>query len=227
MSTRTQSLDDLRVQARLTFRYWPIYLMLRQREVDRHLTTQERQLLGTTRPTVVWVESNKTVELLTRYGLWREGLPMDEKQKIEYLTLPEGGQYFFRVGKSLTTHGFQSKTVSLDVVSVAANGVKRLELMRVQVSDRNTLEIACKLLNRIAEEFTFDLAVNSARWWAAAQGSRLLTWVGIPKEFVNEFMPGLPSLAPVATTTADKVETVEIPKLPQRRRGKGKFREPN
>jgi hypothetical protein len=40
------SLHELRAQARITYRYWHIFLMLRLREIETHLTQAERDVLG-------------------------------------------------------------------------------------------------------------------------------------------------------------------------------------
>ena len=43
---KTPNLDELRGQARSSYRYWHIYLMLRLREVEQHLTPAEKEEVG-------------------------------------------------------------------------------------------------------------------------------------------------------------------------------------
>ena len=44
------NLADLRAHARLTYRYWIIYLILRLRELEQHLDPSEQAFLLPTRP---------------------------------------------------------------------------------------------------------------------------------------------------------------------------------
>lgn len=215
MPKPTQSLDELRSQARLTYRYWHIYLTLRLREVEQHLTPAQRaELSGNSAP-----QSRFNLQLLVNSGLWKAGEPMPDLPQLPSLSLPAAENYFFRVGNSLNASGFSKQYISLDVVALTSETVLRLELMRVRAEDSEMLELACTILNRIAHEFSTELAFEAGRGWAFLHGARVLNWVLVPNQFVQKF-------APQALKISQPTEIhSQQPALPPRKRGKGMFRD--
>jgi hypothetical protein len=214
----TQSLEDLRSQARLTFRYWPIYLQLRLREVEQHLSPAERQALGTHPPQLAPQNPRVDLSILLEYGLWKAEEIVPEITEPPLLALPVADDYFFRVGTTLTQKGFVQAFVSLDAVAVQRGNILRLELLRVRVEDSASLHLAGKLFNRIATDLSVKIALQSARLWALLHGARLLQWCSIPPQYLAQFTPH--------RLTVDVPVQSKQPTLPPRKRGKGVFRDP-
>lgn len=218
----TQSLEDLRSQARLTFRYWPIYLQLRLREVEQHLSATERQALGNSPPQLAPKNTPLDLSILLEYGLWQEDELVPEIVEAPILAVPAAESYFFCVGMSLSQKGFLKAFMSLDAVAIQQGGVLRLELLRVRLEDAEHLTLAGKLFNRIAAELSVDVALEAARLWALLHGARLLQWGSVPNQYLAQFVPQiLASNIPTASTNG------KHPALPPRKRGKGVFRDPS
>jgi hypothetical protein len=218
----SQSLDDLRSHARLSYRYWPIYLYLRLREVEQHLTSAERAALGEPKPKVGTTATNLDLSILIEYGLWKEDEIVPEIDEPALSELPSAENYLFRVGASLTSKGFSQDFCSLNLVAVLAEQALHLELLRVRNTDARTLSTAGKLFNRIAEEVSPQVAYESARLWAALHGARSLNWLPVPRQMLNDFVPDLFTVSHSQVSQNGKARP-----LPPRKRGKGMFRDPN
>lgn len=151
------SLHELRAQARITYRYWHIYLMLRLREIETHLTQAERDELGE-------VIAPKPMNLLTatliEYGLLTGDENLPDISPPAPLDLPDGDLVFYVIDASLY--------VICDR--------QRLELMRVDVSHADVLQEACHIFNQMLNELAPDVVLECARWWAMLQGARTLDW---------------------------------------------------
>ena len=221
----TQSLDELRAQARRTFRYWPIYLMLRLREVEQHLTPQERTQLGAipgTQPLLVTPNSlHPDTAILVEYGLLDGSEDLPEVQSPPPLELPPADDYLFRVGTTLSGNRLKSITISLDFVALLASQPLRVELMRVREQDSRTLQIAGEAFTQMSTDISPQAALEAARLWAVLHGSRLLDWSTIPAEVMADFLP----TTPVSSTSDNGHRSRPLP--PHRRRGRGLFRDPN
>jgi hypothetical protein len=209
MSANAQSLASLRQQARASFRYWHIYLYLRLREVEQHLRPSERHSTP---------HAPAELELLWAYGLWAEDDTMPDPTPLPALALPTAERYSFRVGVSLGQRGFLPAFVSLDAVALQGAQVLRLELVRVRLEDADTLALAGALFNRMASEFSFAVAMASARLWAHLHGARALQWGAVASQHLAQFAPEVPLPEVTPTTTSAP--------LPARKRGKGVFRDP-
>jgi hypothetical protein len=218
----TQSLEDLRIQARLTFRYWPIYLQLRLREVEQHLSPSERQALGSKPAQLAPKNTALDLSILLEYGLWKEDEIVPEIAEPPNLAVPAAESYFFRVGTSLSQKGFLKAFISLDAVAVQQGTVLRLELLRVRLEDAEHLNLAGKLFNRISVELSVDVALEAARLWALLHGARLLQWGTVPSHYLAQFAPQVLISEPPPPSTNGK-----HPSLPPRKRGKGVFRDPS
>src|SRR5688572_16058373 len=124
----TQSLDDLRSHARLSYGYWPIYLYLRLREVEQHLTSAERAALGEPKPKFGTTATNLDLSILIEYGLWKEDEIVPEIDEPALSEFPSAENYLFRVGASLTSKGFSRDYCSLNLIAVLTEQVLHLEL---------------------------------------------------------------------------------------------------
>jgi hypothetical protein len=218
----TQSLDDLRSHARLSYRYWPIYLYLRLREVEQHLTDAERAELGETKPKLQARTSNLDLSILIEYGLWSEDEIVPEVDEPTYNELAVAEQYMFRVGASLTIKGFSQDFYSLNLVAILTEQVLHLELLRVRNTDAQTLSTSGKLFNRIADEISPQVAYESAQLWAALHGARSLNWLPVPNQMLRDFIPEL-----FIVSSSQSSQNGKQRFLPPRKRGKGMFRDPN
>jgi hypothetical protein len=218
----SQSLDDLRSHARLSYRYWPIYLYLRLREVEQHLTAAERAELGNVQPKLEAKAIKIDLTILIEYGLWKEDEIVPEIDEPDPSELPPAENYFFRVGASLRSKGLSQDFCSLNLVAVLVEKMLHLELLRVRNADAQTLITAGKLFNRIAEEVSPQVAFESARLWAALHGARSLNWLPVPQQLLGEFVPELFTVG-----SSQSPQNGKHRPLPPRKRGKGMFREPN
>ncbi len=216
----SQSLEDLRSQARLTFRYWHIYLYLRRREVEQHLSVQQQRTLAGNLPQLAPKNPPVDLAILLEYGLWKEDEQMPDVAELPPFTLPVAESYFFRVGVSLGQRGFLPSFVSLDAIAVQQDNVLRLELLRSRLEDAEPLPLAGKLFNRIASELSLDVALESARLWAFLHGARLLQWRTIPSQYLAQFAPQV-----LETDAPTPSPNGKHPPLPPRKRGKGFFRD--
>lgn len=212
MSTRaTPSLDELRSQARRTFRTWPIYLMLRLRDVEQHLPPAQRAELGpivgidTPDPIMPLPESiarDGRLTLLIEYGL----LPEQDKRSEPLPVLTER--------PPVTTCRFyveaQPYGVALMCEAQHEADVLRLELLRTDGAYIDDLKMAATLFMDIQTDVSSDAALEAARLWAVLHGSRQLAWETIRTHDSEPKGPARP-LVP----------------LPPRRRGRGQFRSPN
>ncbi len=174
MSTRaTPSLDELRSQARRTFRTWPIYLMLRLRDVEQHLTPAQRAALGpvlgvgTPDPIMPLPESiarDGRLTLLIEYRL----LP-DEDLLLKPLPV-------LAERPAVTTCHFhvaaQSAGVALMCEAQHEADVLRLELLRTEGSYIDDLKTAATLFMNIQTDVSSDATLEAARLWAVGCAAR-------------------------------------------------------
>jgi hypothetical protein len=218
----TPGLDELRGQARRTYRYWPIYLMLRLREVEQHLTPTQIDELG---PVVGFdplasaslparIPSDGRLALLVEYGLLTDDVyPLD--LPVNALPLPAADDYLFRTGVSLINGQWNSSCVSLDFVAHQANTLLRIELLRTATSCSELVTTIVEVFTRISIDLSADVAFDAARYYALIHGARVLDWQPVPAHLAAQFLPE------VHSTNGTE------PVLPRRRRGRGHFRTPN
>jgi len=211
MSTRaTPSLDELRSQARRTFRTWPIYLMLRLRDVEQHLTPAQRAELGpvlgfgapdSIMPLPQSIARDGRLALLIEYGLlpeeehWTEPLPILAER-------PPVTACHFQV--ATLTNG-----VALMCEAQHEADLLRLELLRTEATYAHDLVTATTIFMQIQADVSSDAALEAARLWAALHGSRQLTW------------------ETVKTLDVEANGQTRSAALSPRRRGRGQFRSPN
>lgn len=151
---KTMSLEELRAQARLTYRYWHLYLVLRLREVTQHLSATQREELGDITP------PNALMGLLHTHGLLsgEENFPLIPPP--DALELPDRTLFFQRIDTSL----------------YAMSGDHQLELMRVEASFLDYIEEAATVLNGLLTTLDAETVLAMARYWAVLQGASVLNW---------------------------------------------------
>jgi len=172
--SRPPSLDELRAQARQTFRYWPIYLMLRLRQLEQHLSPEERAHLGMGDTQEVPRLRTGDTAILREYGLLSgdEALPVVD---VPPAVIPLADSYRLEVRAS-------GATVSLFMLADSAS----VELLRVRTQDQATLEDAAQAFQRMSDELSPQMAYDAARLWAALHGARLLDWISPAQEQAPE-----------------------------------------
>jgi hypothetical protein len=211
MGITTPSLDELRSQARRTFRTWPIYLMLRLRDVEQHLTPAQRVELG---PVLGFGAPNPMVPL-------PEAIARDGRLTllIEYGLLPEQDEWseplpMLAERPPITTCRFEIETqtsgVSLMCEAQHEADLLRLELLCTEAAYNHDLKMAATLFMSIQTDVSSDAALEAARLWAVLHGGRQLAWETVKTRDADTNGPAMPAAA-----------------LPPRRRGRGLFRSPN
>jgi hypothetical protein len=176
------SLEELRDHARRTYRYWPIYLVLRLREIEQHLDPDNRPaLLGSGSDTAA-----PDVSGLVQAGLWRGAVPASTPSPSP-LPLPDGATLCFEV---------QQTVDAATLVAVAQNSIviHQLDIMRVPSAHAAVLHRAVDHFNQLAVN---DLAgaLDTARLWATLHGARALDWqqVSVSRTTPTAASPPLPS----------------------------------
>jgi hypothetical protein len=224
-----QSLEELQAQARRNFRYWPIYLMLRLREVEQHLSATERDQLGKLGSTEADLEHKAShdldIAILLEYGLLAGDEALAKIASPKPIPIPEAQIYSFRTGMSLIAGQLKAAFQSLDFVAVLPQASQRLEILRVPAHETDVLHTATRIFTAMQEELSLEVALEAARLWAALHGARLLAWETLPNHLLDEFLP--PELSQLVTTDGSKFASLAKVLPPRRKRGKGLFRDAN
>ena len=155
-------LNALREQARLTYRYWPIYLVLRLREIEQHLSDEERASLA--------LEAGPpppNLTLLQRYHLWGDATPALDPPNA--LAVPDEATLCFEVDDT-------SNSARLQAVATAAAEAYRLDLLAAPVTYRDHLAAVAQQLHQMMADHDAQTAFDAARLWAALHGARALSW---------------------------------------------------
>ena len=177
----TASLDELRDHARRTYRYWPIYLVLRLRELEQHLDPDDRPaLLGSSGATLPDVSG------LVQAGLWRGRVPAGTASPPT-LTIPDGATLCFEVQTT-------SDTATLVALAQGAYEIQQVEIMRVPSAHEDVLTKAVEYFNRVVLSDSVA-ALDTARLWAALHGARALDWQQVSVTTTDTASP-TPSLPP-------------------------------
>jgi hypothetical protein len=153
-----QNLAELRAQARMTYRYWHIYLMLRLREIEQHLAPEERATLSLPAPT-----AKPDARILHEAGLLPDGASLAE---ISMLTIPEAMHHRFLVQPQWDG--------SYTLLAQADDHT--LPLMRVPAEHHATLNNACERFNALLHQHDAQAIFSLAQAWAISQGARRLEW---------------------------------------------------
>ena len=191
----TQSLDDLRSQARLTYRYWPIYLMMRLREIEQHLDPATRPVLAS-----LAVPAGLDIAKLVTYGLWDSDIPLPQYTPPPPLALPAATR--LRIQTRL-----QADSVLLEALAEDVDGYWQLPLLRSPLAQQADLQQVAAQFQAMGHEYPDTVILEAARLWAALHGARPLHW-SVDRHPFNATAPVIPQ-----------------PALPPRKRGRGAFRE--
>ena len=159
----TSNLDELRDHARRTYRYWPIYLVLRLRELEQHLDPDDRPALlsssgSSTLPDVFG---------LVQAGLWQGQVPAGTVLPPP-IAIPDGATLCFEVETA-------PNTVTLIALAQGTDEIHQVEIMRVPSAHQDVLELAVDYFNRVVLSDPLK-ALDAARFWAALHGARVLGW---------------------------------------------------
>jgi len=176
------SLEELRDHARQTYRYWPIYLVLRLRELEQHLDPDDRPALlgssgGATLP---------DVSGLVQAGLWRGRIPAGTTSPPS-LNIPDGASPCFEVQTA-------SETATLVALAQGAYEIHQVEIMRVPSAHEDVLTKAVEYFNCVVLSDPVA-ALDTARLWATLHGARALDWQQVSVTTTDTASP-TPSLAP-------------------------------
>ncbi len=176
------SLDELRDHARRTYRYWPIYLVLRLRELEQHLDPDNRPALlsasGTLPP--------PDVSGLVQAGLWRGRIPAGTTPPSS-LTIPDGATLCFEVQTT-------SDTATLVALAQGVYEIHQVEIMRVPFAHKDVLTKAVDHFNLVVLSDPVA-ALDAARLWATLHGARALDWQQVSVAITDTASP-TPSLPP-------------------------------
>ena len=175
------SLDELRDHARRTYRYWPIYLVLRLRELEQHLDPDNRPaLLGSGSVTLPDVSG------LVQAGLWRGRIPAATTPPPS-LIIPDGVTLCFEVQ-------MVSDTATLVALAQGAYEIHQVEIMCVPSTHEDVLTKAVDHFNRVVLSDPIA-ALDAARLWAALHGARTLDWQQV-SVVATDTASSTPSLPP-------------------------------
>ena len=176
----TASLDELRDHARRTYRYWPIYLVLRLRELEQHIDPDDRPaLLGSS------VAILPDVSGLVQAGLWRGRVPAGTTSPPS-LAIPDGATLCFEVQTT--------DTAMLVALAQGTYEIQQVEIMRVPLAHQDVLTKAVDHFNRVVLSDP-KAALDAARLWAALHGARALDWQQVSVTATDTASP-TPSLPP-------------------------------
>ena len=156
----TASLDDLRTHARRTYRYWPIYLMLRLREIEQHLDPAARE------PVLPASTPSPDLVALVAAGLWSGTIPANWVAPPA-LTVAADALLTFDV--------VTDETAVLVAVAVSEDQTDRLDLLRTPPAYHEPLVAAAAHFTRLATD-NADHALALARLWSTLHGARALNW---------------------------------------------------
>ncbi|MEO0564395.1 MAG: hypothetical protein AAF125_19985 [Chloroflexota bacterium] len=173
------SLEELRDHARLTYRYWPIYLMLRLRELEQHIDPDKRPTpFGSSGRAIA-----PDVAGLVQAGLWRSRIPADTTSPPP-LTIPDEATLCFEVETS-------SDTATLVALAQGTHEIQQVKIMRVPSPHEDVLTKAVDHFSRVALSDPIA-ALDMARLWAALHGARALDWQQVSVSAPKTASPDVP-----------------------------------
>ena len=188
-------MQQLQTQARRSFRYWPVLLVLRMRQLEQHVTSEQLAdlpLLMTSSGIV------PDVSVLTEYGLpTPEQLPSLAMPELE--ECPPARSYFFRAGKG-------ENYATLDLLRSSDAEYHTYETMRMALEDQRYLQKAAVCLDRIIADLGPAEALRQAKLWSLLHGCVPQSWVIVPQseqEIIEDTPVPESEFEPVETQTND------------------------
>lgn len=169
------SLDELRDHAQMTYRYWPIYLVMRLRELEQHLDPDAR-------PTLLSSPNLPDVSGLVQSGLWR-GPILAGTTLPTHIAIPDSATLCFEVQTA-------PDTTTLIALAQGAYEIQQVEIMCVPSAHVDVLTNAVEYFNRVVLSDPVA-ALDAARLWASLHGARALEWqqVSITTDTVSQDVP--------------------------------------
>ena len=181
-------MQQLQTQARRSFRYWPVLLILRMRQLEQHVTSEQLADLPSLTTSSGTVPD---VSILTEYRLpTPEQLPSLVMPELE--DCPPARSYFFRVGKG-------TDYATLDLLR-SSDEYHIYETMRMTLEDQRYLQKAVVCLDRIIADLGPPEALRQAKLWALLHGCVPQSWEIVPQS-EQELIEHTPVPEPVETQT--------------------------
>jgi hypothetical protein len=166
----TDNMQQLQTQARRSYRYWPVLLILRMRHLEQHVTTEqlaELPLLTMSSGAVL------DVSILTEYGLpTPDQLPSLAIPELE--DCPAARSYFFRVGQG-------ENYVTLDLLRSSDSEYYAYEVLRMTLEDHWYLQKAVVCLDRILADLGPSEALRQAKLWSLLHDGMPQSWAVVPQ----------------------------------------------
>ena len=163
-------MQQLQTQARRSYRYWPVLLILRMRHLEQHVSAEQLAdlpLLTASSGTVL------DVSILTEYGLpTPEQLPSLTVPQLE--DCPAARSYFFRVGQG-------ENYVTLDLLRSSESDYHAYELLRMTPEDHWYLGKAVVCLDRMLAALGPPEALRQAKLWSLLHGGMPQSWAIVPQ----------------------------------------------
>ncbi len=182
---RLQDLQrELAQQARWAYRYWPLFLVRRVRQLERHagghfLTVIPPSSRAPIPSSTRWVAESE-VEILREYDL---PLPNELPHVLmpNLMRLPAAERCWFHAGPlpgdnplyTLDLLRLEKKRPSQSVEPRCF----RLEVMRVEAHFGWYLDDAARCLDRMAARLDYELTLQAARIWSVLHGGEPQNWV--------------------------------------------------
>ncbi len=194
---RLQDLQrELAQQARAAYRYWPLFLVRRVRQLERHVNGQVVTVIppSTSAPvpsSARWVtEADVAV-------LRESGLPLpDELPRAmmpERMRLPAAEQCWFHAGPLPGVEGLYTLNLLRQETGQPTQSAEprcfRLELMRVEAHVGWYLEDAARSLERMAEQLGYEVSLQAARIWSVLHGGEPQAWTPVSVDDMPSYSP--------------------------------------
>lgn len=163
-------IQQLQTQARRSYRYWPVLLVLRIRHLEQHVSAEQLAdlpLLMTSSGTA------PDLSILTEYGLpTPEQLPSLTVPELE--DCPAAHAYFFRVGQG-------DDFITLDLLRSSKSDYLAYELLRMTLEDHWYLGKAVVCLDRMLADLSPPEALRQAKLWSLLHGGMPQSWAIVPQ----------------------------------------------
>lgn len=197
----SESLSDVRQEAKNAFRYWGLFLEVQRRRVLKHVNEATIASAGYMPASIGTVLGSEELTVLQAVGL---PLPADlNTYLLPALTpLAASGQFFFWVGELPELPG----SVILNLIRCQPAGtLERAELMRAAPDDGWYLLRAAETFNAALDTYDIDLVFNAAKLWTSFHaGAVLLPFVAVAPEILSA-----PSVAATSIMGIDRAEEEE------------------
>lgn len=177
----SESLSDVRQEAKNAFKYWGVFLEVQRRRVLKHVNEAAIASAGYLPASVGAVLGSEELSILQALGL---PLPtyLDRYLLPALTPLAASGQFSFWAGEIPEL----PDSMVLNLIRTRPSGVlERAELMRATSEDTWYLHRAAKALNRGLEMYGIDLVFNAAKLWASFhEGAVVLPFVAVTAEVI-------------------------------------------